>query len=80
MSAAPTKFCSLQCKGNGFQIERSGLRDNWDDAEGYYGKYFFQNIKSINIFNYKKCQPMVIFPFHCVSFVVYARDISHIVI
>ncbi|KAF5467641.1 hypothetical protein F2P56_011873 [Juglans regia] len=28
------------CKGDGLQIERSGLRDNWDDAEGYYGYRF----------------------------------------
>ncbi|KAG2665359.1 hypothetical protein I3760_15G005400 [Carya illinoinensis] len=28
------------CKGEGLQIERSGLRDNWDDAEGYYGYRF----------------------------------------
>ncbi|KAL6957822.1 non-specific serine,threonine protein kinase [Sarracenia purpurea var. burkii] len=25
-----------QGKGDGFAIERSGLHDNWDDAEGYY--------------------------------------------
>ncbi|KAF8378465.1 hypothetical protein HHK36_029805 [Tetracentron sinense] len=25
-------------KGGGLQIERSGLHDNWDDAEGYYSK------------------------------------------
>ncbi|KAI8032415.1 hypothetical protein LOK49_LG01G02502 [Camellia lanceoleosa] len=26
-------------KGDGLTIERSGLHDNWDDAEGYYSKY-----------------------------------------
>lgn len=28
----------LQGKGDGVRIERSGLHDNWDDAEGYYSK------------------------------------------
>ncbi|XP_073116298.1 uncharacterized protein [Elaeis guineensis] len=27
-------------KGNGLQIDRSGLHDNWDDAEGYYSYRF----------------------------------------
>ncbi|KAK1300044.1 Serine/threonine-protein kinase AFC1 [Acorus calamus] len=27
-------------KGDGLQIERSGLHDNWDDAEGYYSYRF----------------------------------------
>ncbi|PON94447.1 Serine/threonine protein kinase [Trema orientale] len=27
-------------KGDGVQIERSGLHDNWDDAEGYYSYRF----------------------------------------
>ncbi|KAK6931485.1 Protein kinase domain [Dillenia turbinata] len=27
-------------KGDGLQIERSGLHDNWDDAEGYYSHRF----------------------------------------
>ncbi|XP_058079319.1 uncharacterized protein LOC131227532 isoform X2 [Magnolia sinica] len=27
-------------KGDGFQVERSGLHDNWDDAEGYYSYRF----------------------------------------
>lgn len=31
-------LCYLQGKGDGLQIERSGLHDNWDDAEGYYSK------------------------------------------
>ena len=30
----------LQGKGDGLQIERGGLYDNWDDAEGYYSEYF----------------------------------------
>lgn len=29
----------MQDKGDVVRIERSGLRDNWDDAEGYYSKY-----------------------------------------
>lgn len=29
----------LQGKGDGLAIERSGIHDNWDDAEGYYSKY-----------------------------------------
>ena len=29
----------LQGKGDGLRIERSGLHDNWDDADGYYSKY-----------------------------------------
>ncbi|XP_010263441.1 PREDICTED: serine/threonine-protein kinase prpf4B-like isoform X2 [Nelumbo nucifera] len=29
-----------QGKGDGLQIERSGLHDNWDDAEGYYSYRF----------------------------------------
>lgn len=29
----------FQGKGDGVRIERSGLHDNWDDAEGYYSKY-----------------------------------------
>ena len=29
----------FQGKGDGLVIERSGLHDNWDDAEGYYSKY-----------------------------------------
>lgn len=32
-------FYSIQGKGDGLRIERSGLHDNWDDAEGYYSKY-----------------------------------------
>lgn len=32
----------LQGKGEGLAVERSGLNDNWDDAEGYYGKYLAQ--------------------------------------
>lgn len=32
-------FYSLQDKVDGLRFERSGLNDNWDDAEGYYGKY-----------------------------------------
>ena len=27
-----------QGKGDGLRVERSGLHDNWDDAEGYYSK------------------------------------------
>eukprot|EP00268_Persea_americana_P010321 TRINITY_DN141_c0_g1_i1.p1 TRINITY_DN141_c0_g1~~TRINITY_DN141_c0_g1_i1.p1 ORF type:complete len:1151 (+),score=273.84 TRINITY_DN141_c0_g1_i1:170-3622(+) len=27
-------------KGDGLQVERSGLHDNWDDAEGYYSYRF----------------------------------------
>ncbi|OVA05004.1 Protein kinase domain [Macleaya cordata] len=27
-------------KGDGLQVERSGLNDNWDDAEGYYSYRF----------------------------------------
>ena len=30
---------SMQGKEDGVRIERSGLHDNWDDAEGYYSKY-----------------------------------------
>ncbi|KAL5995197.1 hypothetical protein ACLOJK_025255 [Asimina triloba] len=30
----------IEGKGDGFQIERSGLHDNWDDAEGYYSYRF----------------------------------------
>jgi hypothetical protein len=30
---------SMQGKEDGLRIERSGLHDNWDDAEGYYSKY-----------------------------------------
>lgn len=29
----------LQGKGDGLRVERGGLLDNWDDAEGYYSKY-----------------------------------------
>lgn len=35
-------FCSynvMQGKGDGLPILRSGLHDNWDDPDGYYGKY-----------------------------------------
>lgn len=35
-------FFSLSCwqgKGDGLRIEKSGLHDNWDDADGYYSKY-----------------------------------------
>lgn len=32
-------LCILQGKGDGLQVERSGLHDNWDDAEGYYSKF-----------------------------------------
>lgn len=34
----PCTFCVLQGKGGGLPVERSGLHDNWDDAEGYYSK------------------------------------------
>lgn len=27
---------NLQEKGDGLAVDRSGLHDNWDDAEGYY--------------------------------------------
>lgn len=30
---------SFQGRGDGLLIERSGLHDNWDDAEGYYSQY-----------------------------------------
>lgn len=33
-------FFFMQGKGDGLRIERSGLHDNWDDAEGYYSKYY----------------------------------------
>jgi len=31
-------FLSLKGKGEGLRIERGGIHDNWDDAEGYYSK------------------------------------------
>ncbi|KAK1310713.1 Serine/threonine-protein kinase AFC1 [Acorus calamus] len=36
---SPAGFRKLG-KGDGIQIERSGLHDNWDDAEGYYSYRF----------------------------------------
>lgn len=34
----------LQGKGDGVAVEKSGLNDNWDDAEGYYGMCLTINI------------------------------------
>lgn len=34
----------LQGKGDGIAVEKSGLNDNWDDAEGYYGMCLTTNI------------------------------------
>jgi len=31
-------YLLFQGKGDGLMIERVGLHDNWDDAEGYYSK------------------------------------------
>ncbi|CAA3006103.1 serine threonine- kinase prpf4B [Olea europaea subsp. europaea] len=31
-------------KGEGLAVERSGLNDNWDDAEGYYGYRFGETL------------------------------------
>ncbi|KAK9114893.1 hypothetical protein Syun_021690 [Stephania yunnanensis] len=36
---SPAGVCKMG-KGEGVQIERSGLNDNWDDAEGYYSYRF----------------------------------------
>ncbi|KAI3882783.1 hypothetical protein MKX03_020783 [Papaver bracteatum] len=33
-------------KGDGLQVERSGLNDNWDDAEGYYSYRFGEILDS----------------------------------
>lgn len=29
----------MRGKGDGVPMVRSGLHDNWDDAEGYYSKF-----------------------------------------
>lgn len=31
----------MRGKGDGVPMVRSGLHDNWDDAEGYYSKCLF---------------------------------------
>ncbi|VVA91202.1 unnamed protein product [Arabis nemorensis] len=38
--AGTRKMGNLRGKGNGLPIVRSGLHDNWDDAEGYYSYQF----------------------------------------
>jgi hypothetical protein len=38
---------SMQGKEDGLRIERSGLHDNWDDAEGYYSKYWISLLSSL---------------------------------
>lgn len=40
---------SMQGKEDGLRIERSGLHDNWDDAEGYYSKYWINLLSSLFI-------------------------------
>lgn len=35
---------NLQGRGDGLPIDRSGLHDNWDDAEGYYSKYLLVDL------------------------------------
>lgn len=53
-------FCFMQGKGDGLRIERSGLHDNWDDAEGYYSKYNISIWSSLCIY--------VVFPLYFVWF------------
>ena len=49
----------FQGKGDGIAVEKSGLNDNWDDAEGYYGMCLTTNISilycimSVSIYLYK---------------------------
>lgn len=60
-------FCSLKGKAEGLKIIRSGLHDNWDDAEGYYSKlcllsFSFKNYCSVIIdviFFYLECHTYV---------------------
>lgn len=56
-------FCFMQGKGDGLRIERSGLHDNWDDAEGYYSKYNISIWSSLCIY--------VVFPLYCLILFVH---------